>query len=270
MGGHEPRCILTDEDSSIAAALRIVYPRTEHRLCRWHILRKHREALNALYANYEGLKDDLDSAINHPLTVAEFESCWAAMLDKYSLHENVTLSSLYDLRRKWIPAFFKSVFCGRMTSTQRSESTNNMVKNDFADHMTSIHMFAKHMQRFIEKRKRAAGHETLQCQSRINSSSSWQFEVQMSRAYSRAVFLKIRGTMKRCGAYRVETDPTLGDHHYLVQHTSKSNRYSWSQHKFKVTANASNGSYMCECKTWEHTGTYAYIYTVIHSHLLEL
>ncbi|GJN31946.1 hypothetical protein PR202_gb20409 [Eleusine coracana subsp. coracana] len=47
----------------------------------------------------------------------------------------------------------------------------------------------------------------------------------MSRAYSRAVFLKIRGTMKRCGAYRVETDPTLGDHHYLVQHTSKSNRY---------------------------------------------
>ncbi|GJN37151.1 hypothetical protein PR202_gb26077 [Eleusine coracana subsp. coracana] len=78
----------------------------------------------------------------------------------------------------------------------------------------------------------------------------------MSRAYSRAVFLKIRGTMKRCGAYRVETDPTLGDHHYLVQHTSKSNRYSWSQHKFKVTANASNGSYMCECKTWEHTGLF--------------
>ncbi|GJN16341.1 hypothetical protein PR202_gb03319 [Eleusine coracana subsp. coracana] len=66
---------LSHEDSSIAAALRIVYPRTEHRLCRWHILRKHREALNALYANYEGLKDDLDSAINHPLTVAEFESC---------------------------------------------------------------------------------------------------------------------------------------------------------------------------------------------------
>ncbi|GJN16487.1 hypothetical protein PR202_gb03484 [Eleusine coracana subsp. coracana] len=107
-------------------------------------------------------------------------------------------------------------------------------------------------------------------QSRINSSSSWQFEVQMSRAYLRAVFLKIRGTMKRCGAYRVEMDTTLGDHHYLVQHTSKSNCYSWSQHKFKVTANASNGSYMCECKTWEHTGTYAYIYMVIHSHLQEL
>ncbi|KAK3143056.1 hypothetical protein QOZ80_4BG0357340 [Eleusine coracana subsp. coracana] len=114
----------------------------------------------------------------------------------------------------------------------------------------------QHMQRFIEKRKRAAGHETLQCQSRINSLSSWQFEVQISRAYSRAVFLKIRGTMKCCGAYRVETDPTLGDHHYLVQHTSKSNRDSWSQHKFKVTANASNGSYMCECKRWEHTGLF--------------
>ncbi|GJN21040.1 hypothetical protein PR202_gb08486 [Eleusine coracana subsp. coracana] len=31
----------------------------------------------------------------------------------------------------------------------------------------------------------------------------------MSRAYSRAVFLKFCGTMKRCGAYRVETTPVL-------------------------------------------------------------
>ncbi|GJN36449.1 hypothetical protein PR202_gb25355 [Eleusine coracana subsp. coracana] len=37
----ETGAIFPDEDSSIAAALRIVYPRTEHRLCRWHILRKH-------------------------------------------------------------------------------------------------------------------------------------------------------------------------------------------------------------------------------------
>ncbi|GJN03127.1 hypothetical protein PR202_ga20536 [Eleusine coracana subsp. coracana] len=67
---------------------------------RWHILRKHHEALNALDANYEGLREDLESAINHPLTVDEFESCWAAMLDKYLLHENHTLAALYDLRTK--------------------------------------------------------------------------------------------------------------------------------------------------------------------------
>ncbi|GJM99886.1 hypothetical protein PR202_ga17025 [Eleusine coracana subsp. coracana] len=66
--------------------------------------------------------------------------------------------------------------------------------------------------------------------------------------------------MKRCGAYRVEPDPTLSDHRYLVQHTSKSNHYSWSQHKFKVIANATNGSFKCKCNTWEHIGIYEYIY----------
>jgi hypothetical protein len=55
--------------------------------------------------------------INHPLTPLEFEQAWAAMLDKYRVHDSVILEKLYDERRMWIGSYFKEIFCGTMTST---------------------------------------------------------------------------------------------------------------------------------------------------------
>lgn len=60
--------------------------------------------------------------------------------------------------------------------------------------------------------------------------------------------------MSRVGHFRVEDYKSLGDGHFLVAHTTKSPRFSWSQHRFKVTAGPDVGIYSCECKNWEHTG----------------
>jgi hypothetical protein len=39
------------------------------------------------------------------------------MLEEYNLHEAITLRKLYEIRKEWIPAFFKNDFCGVMVST---------------------------------------------------------------------------------------------------------------------------------------------------------
>jgi hypothetical protein len=42
-------------------------------------------------------------------------------------------------------AYFKELYCGPMTSTQRSESTNYVLKDSFVNRLTSLHQFAEKM-----------------------------------------------------------------------------------------------------------------------------
>jgi len=113
-------------------------------------VRTYRDPLNTLYNKHEGLCDRLKSVMNHPLTPAEFERAWGAMVEEFGLHEKRCILKLYDIREKWIGAYFKLVFCGPMSSTQRSESVNNTVKSGYVHNSTPIHEFAKKFQEVLE------------------------------------------------------------------------------------------------------------------------
>jgi len=66
--------------------------------------------------------------INDMLTIDEFERAWDYMITLYNLSGNDYLENIYTKREKWAKPFFKNCFCARMSSTQRSESTNHMLK----------------------------------------------------------------------------------------------------------------------------------------------
>jgi hypothetical protein len=97
-----------------------------------------------LYSVHEGLNEKLRIVINHPLTHEEFDAAWNALVDEYGIRENVAIDGLWRQRELWIPVYFKKYYCGRMTSTHRSESVNKMVKGSgFTAHMTSLNTFAR-------------------------------------------------------------------------------------------------------------------------------
>lgn len=62
------------------------------------------------------------------MTIEEFEDAWCKLIQTYDLSENEWLKGIYMLREKWIPAFLRTMFCARMSTTQRSESMNKFFK----------------------------------------------------------------------------------------------------------------------------------------------
>jgi hypothetical protein len=115
--------------------------------------------LNELYACYAeaDFKTKFQSIIHQPLTAIEFEVAWAIMLDEFHLHEDGTLSKLYEICKEWVPAFFKHDYCGLKVSTQHSERMNTLMKSAHVDANTPLHEFAKQMLKLLHSRKMQEG-----------------------------------------------------------------------------------------------------------------
>jgi hypothetical protein len=145
----------------MTVAIKSVFTKTIHHLCRWHMMKKYKEELRKMYKVNEGLKEKLHIVINHPLTPEELDAAWNALVDEYVIHENVAIDGLWKQRELWIPAYFRKYYCGRITSTQRSKSVNKMVKDSgFATHMTSVNTFARKLLQVIQHTNHSSARET--------------------------------------------------------------------------------------------------------------
>ncbi|XP_042956283.1 protein FAR1-RELATED SEQUENCE 5-like [Carya illinoinensis] len=124
MDGIAPRAIITDQDRAMKNAIAIVFPKSRHRFCLWHILKKVPEKLSSYSAYKSGMKSALMKSVYDSQNVEEFESSWAELITTYNLEENAWLQTLYTERAHWVPAFLKDTFWAGMSTTQRSESMN--------------------------------------------------------------------------------------------------------------------------------------------------
>ncbi|XP_042941107.1 protein FAR1-RELATED SEQUENCE 5-like [Carya illinoinensis] len=124
MDGLAPPTIITDQDRAMKNAIAVVFPKTRHRFCLWHILKKVPEKLGSHRAYKSGLKSQLMKCVYDTQNIEEFENSWEQLISTYTLQENGWLQSLYSERTYWVPVFLKEYFWAGMSTTQRSESMN--------------------------------------------------------------------------------------------------------------------------------------------------
>ena len=153
--------IHADQCPSMAKAIPQSFPNTVHKLCRWHILKKYREYLALLYKKYKTFKEEFTAILNWPLMPTEFEAAWAELVHKYNLEKDQMMIQLWSDWKMWISAYYKNIFCARMTSTQRSESMNHVLKKGFVKGTQNLHKFARRVNACIQTRMQKENEQTM-------------------------------------------------------------------------------------------------------------
>nr|XP_051211576.1 protein FAR1-RELATED SEQUENCE 5-like [Lolium perenne] len=229
-------------------------------------MNKHKDPLKKLYKLFPDLKDKLTAILNHPLMPSEFEDAWKALIEEYNLHDINVMINLWAERKLWISAYWKEVFCARMTSTQRSESMNFVLKRGFVTERDNLHIFAKQVNNCIQARHEAENAEANASTGTRKTVTRYGFEAQVMDKYTRAVYSVFRERQYHSTAFRIKTsqdNPNI----YLVHHYNQSKEFAWSRHEFRVLADEVEGRYECECKLWEHTGLFCHHVIAVFEHL---
>ncbi|XP_062093424.1 protein FAR1-RELATED SEQUENCE 5-like [Humulus lupulus] len=152
MSGKKPKTILTDQDAAMEKALESQWPKTTHRLCIWHIYQNAAKNLSRVFQNFREFTKDFSSCIYDYDENDVFIEAWNSMLEKYDLRDNKWLKKMFNLKEKWALVYERETFCADMTTTQRSESMNNVIKN-YVSYKHEIPRFFQHFQRLVEDRR---------------------------------------------------------------------------------------------------------------------
>jgi zinc finger SWIM domain-containing protein 3 len=128
MSGKQPTTILTDQSAAMAKAINEVFPKSNHRLCVWHIYQNAAKHLSHVFHSSKQFADDFGNCVYDYEDEDEWLLSWDNMLKKYNLTNNKWLEGIFDIKEKWAMVYGRHMFTADMKTTQRSESMNNVLK----------------------------------------------------------------------------------------------------------------------------------------------
>lgn len=143
---------------AMTIALSEVWPDTFHIWCKWHVMKKIRESLGPLFTRNAAFREEFYAIVSEMLTKEEFEGAWKDLCDRYNIADNPFMIRTFQCRQKWAKAWCKGHYCAGMTSTQRSESANMMLKR-FVPRNSSMHYFVSQFDMLLQDREMEEGRQ---------------------------------------------------------------------------------------------------------------
>ncbi|XP_028052915.1 protein FAR1-RELATED SEQUENCE 5-like [Camellia sinensis] len=150
MSGKQPKTIFTDQDPAMAKAISSVMPDTFHRICTWHMRQNAIKHLRSKYRGDDGgIGAELAKFIYNYEDEESFSSAWEDKLDKFDVHDNSWLSTIYRIREKWGKPYVMEVWSTWADTMQVSESFNGKLCTFLQSNLGILYFF-KHFERVID------------------------------------------------------------------------------------------------------------------------
>ncbi|KAL2930456.1 Protein FAR1-RELATED SEQUENCE 5, partial [Bienertia sinuspersici] len=237
MGGHKPKCIITDQDPAMKAAIAQVFTSSVHRFCIWHIMRKLSEKVGYSLNSDDDFNTQFKSCVYNSETPSEFEKEWKSIIDKFDLHKNT---------------YFRNVFLGAvLRTTSRSESENSFFSNFTNPHVSLVEFWMRY-ESAIELQRHSQSIEDNVCSSsKPELRTNRDLERHASEIYTFTNFYKFQKEFwMACMDCEIEEKKEVDDGLLI-----KVIDVSYKSHKIRhLSYSPQNYIVHCSCKMFECEG----------------
>lgn len=219
------------------------------RWCKWHVLKNMREKLGSLYAKDQTFKRDLDFILNEMMTKDEFESAWERITTEYDLAGHTYMKQVFDCRDKWAKPYFKTQFCAKMTSTQRNECMNHVLKT-YVSRSAPLNRVFMQYTKLVDDR--CSEEDDKQAHTKQVLKSGVPLERHAYHIYTHAMFRIFSDLLFKSGSFIVRGPPEGGN--VSLEHFDAERRKKYFKVRYSVYVYLAAGEFTCECGFFEHTG----------------
>ncbi|XP_031096934.1 protein FAR1-RELATED SEQUENCE 5-like [Ipomoea triloba] len=105
--GHDPICVVTNQDPAVKVAIAQVFGASKHRFCMWHIMCKVGEKVGPVLSKDEVFRRKLNGIVwDNSLDPNAFELRLNHIMEEYGLGDNGWFRYLFESRTFWAPPYF--------------------------------------------------------------------------------------------------------------------------------------------------------------------
>ncbi|KAH6806080.1 hypothetical protein C2S51_030911 [Perilla frutescens var. frutescens] len=248
--GQGPKMIITDQDPALSIAVERALVGTRHRLCMWHIMLKVPEKVPSHLRKDELFTERFNASVwTDLIEPLEFEQKWKDIIEDFDLTDEIWFKSMYDLRKYWIPAYFRDFsMSGLCRTTSTSESVNNFYSG-YLDKNSNLLAFFMQFESALKSQRHANEQLNSADESRLPQlSTPLLLEKHAATIYTTQIFLKVQKQIE-AACYDCVVDK-IHDHestrNYCVNDCEKG--------VFNVMLNKVDSYVACSCKKFVRDG----------------
>ncbi|XP_037409887.1 protein FAR1-RELATED SEQUENCE 5-like isoform X2 [Triticum dicoccoides] len=211
-----------------------------------------KEKIGNIYRKGSEFRIEFDLLVNEMMTVDEFEKEWEVLMYTYNLERNSFMRQIYEVRAKWAKPYLCDSFCAKMSSTQRSECMNSVLKS-YVARSAPINSFVIQFNKMYSDRCAEEDFEEAHTnKDKIVLKLNVPLERHASRVYTRAMFKKFSEELYESGPYMVKGLQLDGK--MKVEHVNAETRKRWWKVTYEVDVDRESDTYTCECGMFPHSG----------------
>ncbi|KAK3144479.1 hypothetical protein QOZ80_4AG0313600 [Eleusine coracana subsp. coracana] len=249
MNDKAPEAIITTHSRPVVKAVGEVLPHTRHRYNLWHIMKELPE-MSGRVEDKEAISLRMKKVVYDTITTADFEREWAEMINQYNLQDNQWLTTLFEERAKWVPAYVKDTFWAGISTVRRSERLEAFF-DGYITPETTIKTFIEQFDTAMKLRSdREAYDDFRSFQQRPQVLSGLLFEEQFANVYTINMFQKFQDQLKQLmNVYCTEVSRNGSTVTYTVTVIGKERKFD-----YRVMYNSADKEVWCICRSFQFKG----------------